>query len=118
METAMSNSSPLVARFNRLERLARTANGLPRNSLRDAGALDAATITEPVTPLVQAEVVTDESGHQFVLGLANVRGQWIAARYEIVWQCVISDVGKGRPAKYRNVELTKRPRSEAVLGGH
>jgi len=113
----MRATSPLVARFNRLERLARTANNLPKNRSRDAGALDAATVTEPAMPLVQSEVVTDESGHQFVLGLANVRGQWLAARYEIVRPGAISDVGKGRPASYRNVELTKRPRSEAVLGG-
>ena len=68
-------------------------------------------------PLVKAEVVTHESSHQFVLGLANVRGQWVASRYEIVRPGEISDVGIGRPALHRNVELTKRPRSEAVLGG-
>ena len=108
----------LIARFTRLERLARTANHVPRNSPRSAGALDATIVTEPVMPLAQAEVVTDKSGHQFVLGLAHVRGRWVAARYEIVCPGVISDVGNGRPALCRNVELTKRPRSEAVLGGH
>ena len=111
----MGATSPLVARLNRLERLARTANNLPRNSSRDAGDLDAATVTEPVMPLVQAEVVTDESGHQFVLGLAHVRGHWVAARYDIVWP--ISDVEMGQPTLYCNVELTKRPRSEVMLGG-
>jgi hypothetical protein len=54
---------------------------------------------------------------QFVLGLANVHGQWVAGRYEIVRPSAIRDVGLGRPEIYRNVEMTKRPRSEAVLGG-
>jgi hypothetical protein len=58
----MSATSPLIARFTRLERMARTANGLPRSSLRDAA------VTEPVVmSLVKAEVVTDETGRQFVL---------------------------------------------------
>ncbi len=62
----MRATTPFVARFKRLEHLARTANDLPRNSLRDAGDLDAATVTEPVMPLVKAEVVTHESGHELV----------------------------------------------------
>src|SRR5271169_3863170 len=107
----------LVARFTRLERLARTANHLPRNSLRSAGALDAATVTEPVLPLIQAEVVTDESGHQFVLGLANVRGQWVAARYEVVRSCVISDVGRGPLGRTTTPSRQRVHGAEAVLGG-
>jgi hypothetical protein len=113
----MRAASSLDARFSRLERLARTANLLPSSSPRNAGAPDAAGMTEPVTPLAQAEVVTDASGHQFVLGLSNVRGRWVAARYKIMCLDAISDAGKGPPALCRNVELTKRPRSEAVLGG-
>jgi len=112
----MKSSSPLATRYNRLERLARTANVLATSSLRDAGAVDGAATAEPVMPLVQAEVVTDDSGRQFVLGLANVRGQWIAAGYEIARPGVISDVRKGRPVLFR--EPAKRPRTEAVLGRH
>jgi hypothetical protein len=113
----MRATSPLVARLNRFERMARTVNDHQGSSTRNAGAPDAAIIPNPVMPLVQAEVVTDESGHQFVLGLANVQGQWVAARYEIVRPSEISDVGRRRPEIYRNVDLIKRPRSKAMLGG-
>jgi hypothetical protein len=114
----MRTASALAARFDRMERLARTANGLPKNASPDAGALDAATITEPIVPLVQAEVVTDASGHRYVLGLANVHGRWIAANYEIVLPCAISDVGLGHPEIYRSVELTKKSGGAAALGSH
>jgi hypothetical protein len=114
VKAPMRATSSLVARFNRLERLARTANDLPKNSSSDAGA----TVAEPVMPLVQSEVVTDESGHQFVLGLANVRGQWVAARYEIVWPGVISDVVRGPRSADRRCRVDKGGRrAEAVLGG-
>jgi hypothetical protein len=73
----MRATSSLSARFSRLERLACTANGLPRNCV---SPVDVAPVTEPVMPLVQAEVVTDEAGRQLVLGLANVRGKWVVAR--------------------------------------
>ena len=86
----MRTASALAARFDRMERLARTANGLPKNSSPYAGALDAATITEPIVPLVQAEVVTDESGHRYVL----------------------------HPEPYRSGELTKRAGSTVALGAH
>ena len=114
----MRTASALAARFDRMERLARAANGLPKNSSPDAGALDAATITHPIVPLLQAEVVTDASGHRYVLGLANVNGRWIAANYEIVLPGAISDVGLGHPELYRGVELTKRSGSAAAVAAH
>ena len=114
----MRTASALAARIDRMERLARTANGLPKNSSPAAGTLDAAAITDPVLPLVQAEVVTDEAGHRYLLGLANVRGQWVAAKYEIVLPGAISDVELGHPELYRGVELTKRSGSAAAVAPH
>jgi hypothetical protein len=63
-------------------------------------------------PLVQAEVVTDEAGRQLVFGLANVRGKWVVARYEIARLSKNGQARRGRAATHP----TKRPRSEAVPG--
>ena len=63
-------------------------------------------------PLLHAEVVTDKSGKRVVLGLANVRGHWVPARFEIAGLDEISDADSG--AHMKMPVLTKRPRSEAV----
>ena len=57
-------------------------------------------------------------GIGIVLGLANVHGRWIAAKYEIVLPGAISDVGLGHPEIYRSVDLTKRSGNAATAGAH